>query len=147
MLKIILQNKVSILLGLCLVFLFAMIRAFEHELFYDPFLGYFEGDFHNQPLPLYNSIQLFLSLGFRYGMNMIISLVLMYVVFKQTEMIRFVSLLYLLFFVLLVICFFGIIYFCGASNNLILFYIRRFLIQPIFVLLFIPAFFYQKFSK
>lgn len=147
MLKMLLQNKLRFLLGVCFVLLFALVRIFERDLFYDPFLGYFEGDFHNQPLPSYNSFQLFLSLVLRYGLNMVISLALIYTIFKEIEMIQFVSFLYLLFFVLLVICFFGIIYFYGANNNLMLFYTRRFLIQPLFVLLFIPAFYYQKRTK
>ncbi|WPR72737.1 exosortase F system-associated protein [Flavobacterium sp. NG2] len=147
MLKILFQHKVRFLLGVCLVFLLALVRVFEHDLFYDPFLGYFEGDFHNQPLPLFHSFQLFLGLLFRYSLNMLISLALIYVIFKEIEMIKFSFLLYILFFSFLIICFFSVIYVYGASNNLMLFYIRRFLIQPLFVLLFIPAFYYQKQSK
>ena len=32
----------------------------------------------------------------------------------------------------------------GETNKMNLFYIRRFIIQPIFLILFIPAFYYQK---
>ncbi|WP_256387090.1 exosortase F system-associated protein [Flavobacterium sp. 140616W15] len=41
----------------------------------------------------------------------------------------------------------GVVYFYANHNNLMLFYVRRFLIQPIFILLFIPGFYYQKLSK
>jgi exosortase F-associated protein len=37
-----------------------------------------------------------------------------------------------------------VVHFLDKENNFVLFYIRRFLIQPLFLLLFIPAFFYQK---
>jgi len=59
-------------------------------------------------------------------------------------MIQFVSVLYVFFFLILIGLFFSMLYFYEEHNNLILFYVRRFLIQPIFVILFIPAFYYQK---
>jgi exosortase F-associated protein len=43
----------------------------------------------------------------------------------------------------LMISFIFILTFFGEENKMTLFYIRRFLIQPIFILLFIPAFYYQ----
>jgi exosortase F-associated protein len=55
--------------------------------------------------------------------------------------------LYVFFFLILISSFFVIMYYYGEHNKFILFYIRRFLIQPIFVLLFVPAFFYQKYHK
>jgi len=40
MLQNLLQNKGKIVLGLLLIFLFALIREFEKQLFYDPFLSF-----------------------------------------------------------------------------------------------------------
>jgi exosortase F-associated protein len=51
---------------------------------------------------------------------------------------------YLLFFIILISLFFIVLFFFGETNKMTLFYIRRFLIQPIFLLLFLPAFYYQK---
>jgi exosortase F-associated protein len=147
MLKKLLKHKLRILLGGIFVFLLVLVRVFEKDLFYDPFLSYFEGDFNNLPLPIFNSFYLFLGLLFRYGLNMVISLSLIFVLFREVELVKFSFLLYLFFFIGLVGSFFGIIYFYGANNHLELFYIRRFLIQPIFVLVFIPGFYYQRFSK
>ncbi len=147
MLKILLRHKIRFLVGCGLVASLAIIRAYEYDLFYDPFLNYFEGDFQHQPLPFYDTLPLFFSLVLRYGLNMFISLALIYVIFKEVQMIKFTFFLYLLFFMFLLFCFFGIIHIYGSSNNLMLFYTRRFLIQPLFVLLFIPAFYYQKQTK
>lgn len=144
MLKKILQNKGRVLIGTGLIMLFGVVRFFERPLFYDPFISYFESDFQNLPLPSFDFIDLFVGMVFRYGINMVISLALLYVIFKEKEMIPFCFALYIFFFIILMVCFFGAVYFYGAQNNLILFYIRRFLIQPLFVLLFIPAFYYQK---
>lgn len=127
-----------------LVFCLVLVRFYQETLFYDPFLVYFKANFNQIPLPDFNPFQLTLSLLFRYGLNMLLSLGLIYVLFKDKMMIRFVFLLYLIAFVCLLFLFFFVIYLYGAENNFLLFYIRRFLIQPVFVLLFIPAFYYQK---
>lgn len=141
------QNIWRILLFLVFVFLLALVRAFEDQLFYDPFLDYFKNDFNSLPLPEYDVIKLFFGLLFRYGLNTILSLGILYVFFKDIEMIGFTSILYSFFFLILIVAFFSIIYFFGEHNNLMLFYVRRFLIQPIFVIVFIPAFYYQKQNK
>lgn len=144
MLKKLLNNKVRILLAILFVLLLALVRAYEDDLFYDPFLNYFKMDYYNLPLPKINTIQLFLGLFFRYFLNAALSLGVIYVLFKDFEAIKFASLLYLLFFIILVIIFFSVLYYFGETNKMTLFYIRRFLIQPLFLLLFLPAFYYQK---
>lgn len=143
MLKKILQNKGKIMLGLLLVFLLALIREFENQLFYDPFLVFFKSDFAGLSLPQYDSFQLFLGLFFRFGLNTLVSLGLLYVIFEDKDMLQFSCLLFAVFFVLLVGGFFFLLSFQN-QNYLLLFYVRRFLIQPIFILLFIPGFYYQK---
>lgn len=147
MLKKILQNKLRFFIGGFLVLLFVFIRVFEKVLFYDPFLQYFELNFNELPLPDYNSFLLFLGLLFRYSLNTLISLALIYTVFKEINMVKFAAVLYVLCFFFLIISFFGVIKLYGNHNNFMLFYIRRFLIQPLFVLLFVPAFYYQRLSK
>jgi exosortase F-associated protein len=144
MLRKILNNKIRLAQFLFLVGLLALIRAFEDRLFYDPFLDYFKSDFANLPLPIFNPFQLFFGLLFRYTLNTFVSLGIIYVLFKDVQMVKFALVLYYFFFMLLIISFFFIIYYVKGHNNLALFYVRRFLIQPIFVILFVPAFYYQK---
>lgn len=147
MLKVLLKHKLRIVFVLFLILLFALVRAYEDHLFYDPFLNYFKSDFKGMPLPDYNPFQLFFGLLFRYSLNMLLSLILIYTLFEDVSMVKFTSFLYSFFFLILIFYFYAIIYFYGETNNLILFYVRRFLIQPIFVLVFIPAFYYQKLNK
>jgi exosortase F-associated protein len=144
MLRKILNNKIRLAQFLFLVGLLALIRAFEDQLFYDPFLDYFKNDFANLPLPNFNPFQLFFGLLFRYTLNTVVSLGIIYVIFKEVQMVKFALVLYYFFFMILIISFFYIIFYIKESNNFVLFYVRRFLIQPIFVLLFVPAFYYQK---
>ena len=141
------QNISRILLFSVFVFLLALVRAFEDQLFYDPFLAYFKKDFNSLPLPKYDAMKLFFGLLFRYGLNTVFSLGILYILFKDVDIIRFTSVLYGFFFLVLISLFFLIIYFYEEHNNLMLFYVRRFLIQPIFVIVFVPAFYYQKQNK
>nr|WP_262511446.1 exosortase F system-associated protein [Flavobacterium aquicola] len=132
---------------LVFVSLLMLVRAFESQLFYDPFLVYFNGDYLKLALPHYNSGLLFLGLLFRFSLNTVFSLGIIYFVFKDKRMISFAAVLYILLFVILIIAFFSIIYLFKNHENLMLFYVRRFLIQPLFVFVFIPAFYFQKLNK
>lgn len=144
MLKKLFVHKITIAFSLVFVLLLVAVRIYENELFYDPFLLYFKSDFKDAPLPVFNSFKLFIGLLFRYTLNMIASLGLIYTLFKEIRMIKFAGFLYLFFFLILILYCFTILYFFGEDNKLAFFYVRRFLVQPIFVLLFIPAFYYQK---
>lgn len=146
MLKNLLQNKLKIVLGLLVVILLALIREFETQLFYDPFLAFFKSEYTNLPLPKYEPFQLCLGLLFRYSLNSLLSLVLLYVVFEDLDMVQFSGVLFVFFFVLLIVALFCLLSF-QHPNYLLVFYVRRFLIQPIFILLFIPGFYYQKLLK
>lgn len=147
MLQKLLNHKVRIVLATVLVLLLILIRAYEDVLFYDPFLNYFKADYYNLPLPEIDTIPLFFGLFLRYFLNTVISLGIIYVLFKDIGAVKFASILYLAFFIMLVVAFFFVFSFFGEANKMGLFYIRRFLIQPIFLLLFLPAFYYQKQNK
>lgn len=138
----ILKYKREIAFSSFLVFLLAIVRAFESQ-FYDPFLGYFKGEYLKKPFPDYNSLKLFFSLFLRYALNSVISLAIILVLFNDFKLTKFASILYAFFFLILIIAFFAILNLSDYGNNFLLFYVRRFLIQPLFVLLFVPAFYYQ----
>ena len=146
MLQKILNNKLIVVQFLLLVGLLILIRVFEDQLFYDPLLDFFKKDFTKLRLPNFKSTYLFLGFLFRYSLNAIVSLGIIYVFFKDVGMIQFSLLLYVIFFIVLCLIFFLIVY-IDEGNNWLLFYVRRFLIQPIFILLFIPGFYYQKLQK
>ena len=144
MLQKLYNYKVRIVLAIFVVVLLVLVRAYEDELFYDPFLNYFKTDYYNLPLPKIDNLQSFIGLVFRYFLNTILSLSMIYIVFKDFEAVKFASILYFIFFIILVVAFFFVLSYFGEANKMTLFYIRRFLIQPIFLLLFLPAFYYQK---
>ena len=144
MLKKLLNHKLRLALTLLSVLGLVLIRACEDMLFYDPFLHYFKSDYYNLPIPEIENLQLFFGLLFRYFLNTAFSIAIIYVLFKDIDAVKFASFLYFIFFVILVAAFFFILLNNGETHKMGLFYIRRFLIQPIFLLLFLPAFYYQK---
>jgi len=139
------RNKI-IAVGILFVLLVA-IRAFEDYLFYDPFSLYFKNDYLSLPFPVFNSLSLLISMGMRFGLNSIISLLIIYCLFKDWGLTKFAAVIYVFFFVLLITAFFVLVLFTDQYNNFVVFYVRRFLIQPLLLLLFIPAIFYQKRMK
>lgn len=143
MLNRIKEQKLKVLITVIVVICFGFIRAFEKQLFYDPFLEYFDSDFKGDSFPEVDVFKLFVGLLFRYLLNTILSIILIYSLFRDVDMFKFSILLYSFFLVLLFGMFFLILKFYPEGNWL-LFYVRRFIIQPIFVLLFIPAFYYQQ---
>jgi len=144
MLKKMFKNRGKVLMIFSLVALLLIIRWFEEVLFYDPFLNYFRLNYYHLPLPKISFVKLFFSLGFRYYLNSMISLGLIYLLFEEAKMVKFSMFLFSVFGIFLMIAFFFILLKFGETNKMNLFYIRRFIIQPIFVIIFIPAFYYQR---
>jgi exosortase F-associated protein len=66
-----------------------------------------------------------------------------WMLFKDSDIIKFSSFLYLFLGIVLFIGFFIVLNYLGEDKKMMLFYIRRFIIQPLFLLLFTPAFYYQ----
>ena len=83
MLQKTLNNKLRIVQLLFLVVLLALVRGFENELFYDPFLDFFKQDYSNLLLPKVDSFLLFLGLLFRYALNTALSLGVIYIIFQE----------------------------------------------------------------
>jgi len=121
-----------------------LIRMFENELFYDPLLSFFKSDYNNNPLPEINSIKLLGNVSLRFWLNSIVSLAILWVAFKDKGIIKLSGFLYVVFFVILMMVFSYLVFYSDIKSFLPLFYVRRFLIQPIFLLVLLPAFYFQK---
>lgn len=138
------MNKGFQILGIVLlVVILVLVRAFETALFYDPFINYFKNDYLHKGLPEFKTIKLFGNIIFRYILNAIISLGIIYLVFQNKKHVKFSIQFYGIALIVLILLFYIILQ-TKTISYLPIFYIRRFLIHPIFVLLLIPAFYYQK---
>ena len=127
--------------------LLVLIRMFETELFYDPLIEFYKSDYKNTLLPEINSIKLIGNLTLRFILNALISLVILWVVFKEKGILKLSSFLYSVLFIGLILSFSYLFFYSEEKNLLALFYVRRFLIQPIFLLVLLPAFYFQKSKK
>lgn len=134
--------KITLLLGL--IVLLVMIRIFENDFFYDPFMQFFQNIFLGEGEASNFSAQLYFNIIIRFLLNSIISLGILYVAFKNWGIVKFAGFLYMLLFTFLFPLFIYLMEKIEPDNYLAAFYVRRFLIHPILLLLLLPAFYYQQ---
>lgn len=135
-----------ILAGLLLLVLVA-IRAFEDYLFYDPYLTFFENDYLYMDNPRREIAKLVFYTSLRYLLNTLASLGILYLIFNDKAMIKFSVLLYVIAYALLLIPFLYFVINPRQEDYYLFFNIRRFLIQPIGLILLFPAFYYYKLNR
>ncbi|MFD1163571.1 exosortase F system-associated membrane protein [Hwangdonia seohaensis] len=124
--------------------LLILIRWFENDLFYDPYLAFFKNDYLYADSPNVDMLKASAFTVLRYALNTLISLAILFVVFKDKGVVKFSGFIYVVAFVLLMI---GYLYFVlnpKQETYYIFFNVRRFLIQPIILILLLPAFYYHK---
>jgi exosortase F-associated protein len=127
--------------------LFAMlaaVRQYQDALFYDPLINFFKLSFASLPLPDLLVPKFYAHLTFRFFLNTLLSLGILWFIFKKWEVIKISALMYVFFFT----AFMGLMVLAMHSSDVgnyqFLFYIRRFIIQPLLVLLLIPAFYFVR---
>ncbi|OMP31666.1 exosortase F system-associated protein [Mangrovimonas sp. DI 80] len=130
-----------------LIGLLVLIRFFENELFYDPYLLFFKNDYLYMDNPRQEVFKLTLSTTLRYVLNSIISLGILFVTFKDWSIVKFSALMYAIAYVILIGLFLYFVLSPKQSQYYLFFNIRRFLIQPIGLLLLLPAFYYQRLRR
>ena len=125
----------------------ACIRFFENSLFYDPLINFYNTNFQDKPFPDLNEWLYTLNIIFRFALNSIISLILIWIAFRKKSFIKFSILLYGILLIGGLIVFWFVAYDIKPKEYMTLFYIRRFLIHPILLIVLIPAFYFQKLNK
>lgn len=133
--------QLRIILAIILVFFLVLVRVFQDELFYDPFIHFFKTDYHFNTLPEYDLTKLLSYLVLRYAINSILSLGIIYTLFQNIQFIKLASLLYLGAFFLLIILLLILLLNLDSNWYYLFFNVRRFLIHPVLLILFIAAFF------
>ncbi len=121
------------------------VRAFESSLFYDPLLTYYKGAFQDSPLPELAVVRLTLSYLFRYTLNTVCGLLLIHTIFQRNSYVKFSAIILAITFILTACAFWGLVA-RYPDGKMEIFYVRRFLIQPLLILILIPGLFYQQAS-
>lgn len=127
-----------------LVILLALVRFFENQLFYDPLIEFYEAEYLQHTIPYFETGKMFFNVLLRYSLNSIISLGILYVTFFDKNILEFSVYLYAIFFVICFTAFVFLVFEIESEHFLALFYVRRFLIHPILVLILMPAFYYYR---
>lgn len=124
--------------------LLILVRVFENQLFYDPYLTFFQNDYLYIDSPRREILKMTLFTTLRYVLNSIISLGILYVVFKEKNIVKFSALIYTLSFVILITIYLYFVVKPKQEDYYLLFNVRRFIIQPIILIVLLPAFYYNK---
>ena len=138
------NNIISVFVVCTALVCFVFIRHFQYNLFYDPLLLFYKQNFQNQPLPNLNITKYIASISFRFVLNSALSFAVIFAVFRDVKMLKISMLLYVVLFLVLTLALVIIIKLYSPSYAMLLFYVRRFLMQPILLILVLPAFYYHK---
>lgn len=142
------MNKyLKIILLLIAFSLLFLVRGFSAELFYDPLIEYFQNDYLYTKMPTIDIWHLMVDLLFRYTLNSLITLAIIWLFFERKDYVKFTGFFLMTAFMFLIVAFILLLRDQFESGYLLPFYIRRFIIHPLFLLILLPAFYFQKLSN
>ncbi|WP_288462239.1 exosortase F system-associated protein [uncultured Chryseobacterium sp.] len=134
-------NWVLVILGILGVI---SVRILEDRIFYDPFLNYFHEANKNIPFPSFEWGKLISGYLFRFILNLLFSCVVIHFWFKNRQWTIQGAILITIIFAITFPIYLYSIYDRFEIGYLFSFYMRRFVIQPLILLLIIPMFYYRK---
>jgi exosortase F-associated protein len=141
------NRYLKIILLLLFISLLFLIRAFSAELFYDPLIEYFKNDYLYTKMPQINIWHLVIDMLYRYLLNSLTTLAIIWLLFNKTDYLKFTGFFLMAAFVVLIVVFALLLRNQFETGYLLPFYIRRFIIHPLFLLILLPAFYFQKLSN
>jgi len=131
------------IIAVVLVSLLVAIRLFEKSYFNDGLSRFFQHDYLTEPLPKVSFFNIICIDSIRFWFNTTISILILRLYFNQSGLIKFLLLIFTVTYLIAIITLYVSVHNYQAGDYLILFYSRRFLIQPLLLLLLFPALWYQ----
>ena len=141
------SKTVRYILIFLLIVMLVLIRQFESVLFYDPYLVFFLFDYLYIDSPRQETFKLVAFTSLRYVMNTLISLGILYLAFMDKSIVKFSVLVYTVAYAILILIFLYFVINPKQEDYYLFFNVRRFLIQPVILLLLLPAFYYNRLKK
>ncbi len=120
------------------------VRMTEDDIFYDPFLNYFHEANKHIAFPDFEWGKLVVSHVFRFILNLFFSCVIIQFLFKNKDWTLQGAFLILIIFAITFPIYLYCIHDRFGIGYLFSFYMRRFVIQPMILLLIVPLFYYRK---
>ena len=134
-------NWFLVILG---IFGLISVRMLEDKIFYDPFLEFFHRSNKNATFPGFEWGTLIVSHFFRFALNLFFSAVIVQFIFKNKQWTIQAVVLMLIVFAITLTLYLYCLHTKFEIGYLFSFYMRRFVIQPLILLLIIPIFYYRK---
>ena len=120
------------------------VRMIENNVFYDPFLNYFHEANKKISFPEFEWGKLIVSHLFRFLLNLFCSCLIIHFLFKNKEWTLQGAVLITIIFTITFPIYLYCIHDRFEIGYLFSFYMRRFVIQPLILLLIVPLFYYRK---
>lgn len=130
-----------------LLVLLVLVRAFEDELFYDPYLLFFKNDYLYIDSPRREVAKLVFYTSLRFLINSILSLGIIFCFFKDKSILKFSTVIYGIAYVCFLLPFLYFVINPRQEDYYLFFNVRRFLIQPLILILLLPALYYHKLKR
>lgn len=139
--------KRGLILLLPTVVLFGLVRYYQDELFYDPFLNFFEGGMSEELWPNVEWWLLSSHLVFRFVINAMIGLLFISFMFQDLKVLGQAAIIYLGVLIIGIPIVIILGQMAQFNDYYLFFFFRRILIHPIIFFILIPAFIYQNLNK
>ncbi|MCD9618750.1 exosortase F system-associated membrane protein [Chryseobacterium gleum] len=120
------------------------VRILEGIIFYDPFLDYFHEANKNIDFPAFEWGKLIAGHVFRFILNLFFSCLIIYGLFKNKGWTIQGAIMMTVVFAITLPIYLYCIHDRFEVGYLFSFYMRRFVIQPLIILLIVPMFYYRK---
>ncbi|WP_412850275.1 exosortase F system-associated membrane protein [Chryseobacterium sp. PMSZPI] len=134
-------NWLLVIIGICGL---VGVRIFEDKIFYDPFLDYFHEANKNIGFPAFKLGRLIIGHLFRFILNLGFSCLIIQGLFKNKQWTIQGAIMMIIVFAIALPIYLFCIQDKFEIGYLFSFYMRRFVIQPLIILLIVPMFYYRK---
>jgi len=131
------------IIAIILLFFLIAIRFFEKPYFDDGLIRFFQHDYLTEPLPKLPIFKIIWMDSIRFWLNTVITILILSLYFNQSGLLKFLLLVFTISYLASILVLYLSLNNYQTGHYLTLFYIRRFLIQPLLLLLLAPALWYQ----
>lgn len=138
------KHLYRIMIAGLLLLMLVLIRVLEDLIFTEPTMDFFKNIYDHIQHPERIPQKVYWNIALRYWINSIISMAIIFVAFQNKGFVRFAAVIYAIFFAILLPLFILMIPDLKPGEYQEIYYVRRFLIHPVLILILLPAFYYQK---
>jgi exosortase F-associated protein len=124
------------------VFFLVSVRLMEKHWFPEPFIEFFGSDNYLTANPPGLTFKDYFNILFRYAVNSVVSVLILYLLFQDKSLVRFAVKIYVYSGGILFVLFLVSVWIYEPGSYRFLFYVRRLLIHPVLLFILIPAIYF-----